>query len=270
MADNSPNIPRTRSRTPRGSTSRRGQRQRRGRGRGRGRSAPERINETSTVVPPLPDPSVNNPSNSKQSTRSKLSTDHKSTLDNESRSIKSTQTGHKSKERSKVIDLPHTKKVPKVVTVLNDDDTSSKRSRFSFRYKEDDKLESETSNHSEKSKSDRHYSGQQRHKQNANKTFHRTGNFGRGGNNKSSHNIPKPEDKIRHMYYYFDIPWDEQTKIVFREIGIDDDYKLIDFTGWSVTDMYTILQGTDSLKLLRSSTSTNHHIEFKIGTTIPY
>jgi hypothetical protein len=56
---------------------------------------------------------------------------------------------------------------------------------------------------------------------------------------------------------------------MFREIGIDDDYKLIDFTGWSVTDMYTILQGTDSLKLLRSSTSTSSfEIREMVVTTI--
>ena len=87
----------------------------------------------------------------------------------------------------------------------------------------------------------------------------RTGGFGRGG--KEPHKpiiidtIDKPREdptdpnyKIRHLFYYFNIPWNKETEVIFREIGIDDDYKLIDFMGWSVIDMYTILIGTDSLK----------------------
>ena len=275
MADNNPTTGRGRGRPPRTM----------GRGRGRGRNTtgrgggPERSRESPGRDPSASSQVTQRTSRSQQTQRSnKSSTNSSVKTDSPTNQSDPNISSHKSEiaeHESKKKDPSTTKQPPKIVTVLNDDDTSEKDSKFSFRFR-DDKSNTQDKNSTE---SRTNYRDKSRPSQSTTKKSNestrtnnpgrgnnnRTGGFGRGG--KESHkpitvdtiNEPRedPTDpknyKIRHLFYYFNMPWNKETEVIFREIGIDDDYKLIDFMGWSVIDMYTILRGTDSLKFSEKS-----------------
>ena len=275
MADNNPTAGRGRGRPPRTM----------GRGRGRGRNTtgrgggPERTRESPGRDPSASSQVTQRTTRSQQTHRSnKSSTNSLAKTDSPTKQSEPNTPSHKSdiaEHESKKKDPSPTKQPPKIVTVLNDDDTSEKDSKFSFRFRDDKSTQDKSSNNSHSNLRDisRSRPNQSTTKKSNESTRtnnpgrgnnNRTGGFGRGGKephkpitvdtiNEPREDPTDPNYKIRHLFYYFNIPWNKETEVIFREIGIDDDYKLIDFMGWSVIDMYTILIGTDSLKFSEKS-----------------